>query len=103
MRFDLYHWLFDDPITAGSNAGLSTAETFHFLWPWLVFCCAGLLLTFYYSVEGRKRFVKTKPIIKRMLLGSLIGRDGGKGVSFDHMGIIRSIMTYTQRNIPYLH
>lgn len=67
MHFDLYHWLFDDPVTAGSNAGMSGAEPFHFLWPWLIFCCAGLLLSFYYSVEGRKRFVKGKPAMKYML------------------------------------
>lgn len=63
MHFDLYHWLFDDPVTAGSG----TAEVFHYLWPWLIFCCAGLLITFYYSVEGRKRFVKNKPLVKYML------------------------------------
>ncbi|TMC23302.1 MAG: hypothetical protein E6J34_03355 [Chloroflexi bacterium] len=67
MHFDLYHWLFDDPITAASNAGQSTPEVFHYLWPWLIFCCVGLLLTFYYSVEGRKRFVKSKLLAKRML------------------------------------
>ncbi len=67
MHFDLYHWLFDDPYTAGSSAGLSGPETFHYLWPMLVFCLAGLLITFYYSVEGRKRFVKNKTLIKYML------------------------------------
>ncbi|QBD81505.1 hypothetical protein EPA93_38265 [Ktedonosporobacter rubrisoli] len=67
MQFNLYHWLFDDPYTAGSNAGLSGPETFHFVWPWLIFCCAGLLLAFYYAVEGRKRFVKGKPLVKYML------------------------------------
>jgi hypothetical protein len=67
MHFDLYHWLFDDPITAGSNAGMSGPEPFRLLWPFLIFCCAGLLITFYYSVEGRKRFVKSKPLAKRML------------------------------------
>jgi hypothetical protein len=67
MHFDLYHWLFDDPVTAGSNAGMSGAEPFRFLLPFLIFCCAGLLITFYYSVEGRKRFVKSKPLVKRML------------------------------------
>ena len=66
MHFDLYHWLFDDPQTAGANAGLSGAEVFHFLWPWLIFSCAGLLIAFYYSVEGRKRFVKDKPLLKYM-------------------------------------
>lgn len=67
MHFNLYHWLFDDPATAGANANLPGSEPFHFLWPWLIFCCACLLLTFYYSVEGRKRFVKDKPLIKYML------------------------------------
>jgi hypothetical protein len=67
MHFNLYQWLFTDPATAGANAGLSGPEKFHFLWPWLIFCCAGLLIAFYYSVEGRKRFVKDKPLIKYML------------------------------------
>ncbi len=67
MHFNLYHWLFDDPYTAGTNAGLSGPEKFHFLWPWIIFCAAGLLITFYYYVEGRKRFVKNKPLIKYML------------------------------------
>src|SRR6202158_5128661 len=67
MHFNLINWLFDDPVTAGSNAGLSGPETFHFYIPWLIFCCVGLLLAFYYSVEGRKRFVKSKPAMKYML------------------------------------
>ena len=67
MHFSLYHWLFDDPYTAGSNAGQSGPEVFHFLWPWLIFCVLGLLITFYYFVEGRKRFVKSKALIKYML------------------------------------
>ncbi|MBV9020461.1 MAG: hypothetical protein JO125_06425 [Chloroflexi bacterium] len=64
MQFNLYHWLFDDPYTA---TGTGTPEVFHFVVPWLIFCCAGLLLAFYYSVEGRKRFFKQKPLIKYML------------------------------------
>lgn len=67
MQFSLYHWLFDDPYTAGSNAGKSGPEVFHFLWPWLIFCVLGLLITFYYSVEGRKRFFKSKVLVKYML------------------------------------
>ena len=67
MHFNLIHWLFDDPLTAGTNAGLSGPETFHFLYPWLIFCSLGVLIAFYYSVEGRKRFVKDKPLIKYML------------------------------------
>ena len=67
MHFDLYHWLFDDPYTAGASANTTGPETFHYLWLMLIFCCAGLLITFYYSVEGRKRFVKDKPLIKYML------------------------------------
>ena len=64
MNFNLYNWLFQDPVTAG---GGTTAEPFRFFWPYLIFCLAGLLLCFYYSVEGRKRFVKNRPIIKYML------------------------------------
>jgi len=64
MHFNLYHWLFDDPYTA---TGTGTQEIFHFVVPWLIFCCAGLLLAFYYSVEGRKRFFKQKPLMKYML------------------------------------
>ena len=64
MNFNLYNWLFQDPVTAG---GGTTAEPFRFFWPYLIFCLAGLLLCFYYSVEGRKRFVKNRPIVKYML------------------------------------
>ena len=64
MHFNLYNWLFQDPVTAG---GGTTAEPFRFFWPYLIFCLAGLLLCFYYSVEGRKRFVKNRPILKYML------------------------------------
>ncbi len=67
QHFDLYHWLFDTPYDAGTNAGLTGSEPFHYYIPWLIFCCAGLLITFYYSVEGRKRFVKSKAILKYML------------------------------------
>ncbi|GCE47353.1 hypothetical protein EI42_00883 [Thermosporothrix hazakensis] len=67
MQFDLLRWLFQDPATAGADAGLSGSEPFHFLWPWVIFCGLGLLVWFYYTVEGRKRFVKGKPIAKRML------------------------------------
>ncbi|HLG77740.1 MAG TPA: hypothetical protein VKX46_15085 [Ktedonobacteraceae bacterium] len=67
MHFDLIQWLFTDPVTAGSNGNLPGSEPFHYTWPWLIFCCAGLLITFYYSVEGRKRFVKSRPLIKYML------------------------------------
>lgn len=67
MGTNLVQWLFTDPIQAGSKANLSGAEPFHFLWPWLIFCLLGLLIYFYYVVEGRKRFVKSKPILKYML------------------------------------
>ncbi|GCE19772.1 hypothetical protein [Dictyobacter kobayashii] len=66
MSTNLFRWLFEDPITAGSNGNLPGAEPFHFLWPWLIFCLVGLLVTFYYSVEGRKRFVRNKPLLKYM-------------------------------------
>jgi len=63
MHFNLIQWLFTDPVTAGGT----NPEPFHFYVPWLVFCTLGVLIAFYYSVEGRKRFVKNKPIIKYML------------------------------------
>jgi formate-dependent nitrite reductase membrane component NrfD len=70
MHFNLIQWLFTDPCTA---TGCSTTdnsvppETFHFYIPWLIFCSLGVLIAFYYSVEGRKRFFKSKPVIKGML------------------------------------
>ena len=68
MHFNLIQWLFTDPITAATNGGLSVAEEpFHFYVSWIIFCSLGVLIAFYYSVEGRKRFVKDKPVIKYML------------------------------------
>ncbi len=67
MKFNLFNWLFNDAVTAANNAGASSPEQFHYAIPWLVFCLAGLLLTFYYSVEGRKRFVKSRPLVKYMM------------------------------------
>jgi len=61
---NLISWLFTDPATAG---GVNGPETFHYLWQWIVFCSVGLIICFYYAVEGRKRFVKNKPVIKYML------------------------------------
>src|SRR6266700_1907675 len=68
MHFNLIQWLFTDPFTAATNGGLSVSEEpFHFYVSWIIFCSLGVLVAFYYSVEGRKRFVKDKPIIKYML------------------------------------
>jgi formate-dependent nitrite reductase membrane component NrfD len=68
MQFNLINWLFTDPCTATNCAsGGPAPETFHFYIPWLIFCSLGVLVAFYYSVEGRKRFVKNQPIIKYML------------------------------------
>jgi hypothetical protein len=64
---NIISWLFTDPDTAGANAGLSGPETFHYLWQWIIFCSLGLIICFYYYIEGRKRFVKNKPVIKYML------------------------------------
>jgi len=73
MHFNLINWLFTDPCTA-TNCVVATATTpatppepFHFYLPWLIFCSLGLLIAFYYSVEGRKRFVKNKPVMMYML------------------------------------
>ena len=68
MHFNLVNWLFQDPCTAtGCYAGGPAAEVFHFYAPWLIFCVLGLLVAFYYSVEGRKRFTKSRPWVKYML------------------------------------
>lgn len=65
MQFNLFNWLFQDPYTAGATLP-GGSEPFHYFWPWLIFCGAGLLLCFYYWVEGRKRFVKSRPLVKYM-------------------------------------
>lgn len=73
MHFNLVSWLFTDPCSATNCAPAATGvaevppEAFHYYIPWIVFCSLGLLIAFYYSVEGRKRFVKNRPIIKYML------------------------------------
>jgi len=76
MHFNLISWLFTDPCTATSCVAATTGatatpgvapETFHYYLIWLIFCGLGVLIPFYYSVEGRKRFVKNKPVIKYML------------------------------------
>ncbi len=64
MNFNLIQWLFTDPCSA-TNCVVSTAtspgtppETFHFYIPWTIFCIIGVLIPFYYSVEGRKRSLR---------------------------------------------
>ncbi len=64
---NLITWLFTDPYTAGSNGGLNGPEKFHYYIPWIAFCAVGLLVCFYYAIEGRKRFVKNKPVVKYMM------------------------------------
>lgn len=73
MKFNLITWLFTTPCDA-TNCVIATStspgtppEVFHFYLPWLAFCILAVLIPFYYSVEGRKRFVKDKPILKYML------------------------------------
>ena len=68
MNFNLINWLFVDPCNAtGCYAGGPAPETFHFYPHWIIFCSVGLLIAFYYSVEGRKRFTKSRPALKYML------------------------------------
>jgi hypothetical protein len=68
MHFNLINWLFQDPCTAtGCYSGGPAEETFHFYALWITFCAVGLLVSFYYSVEGRKRFTKNRPWLKYML------------------------------------
>jgi hypothetical protein len=67
MPFNLFRWLFEDAVTAGSYGNLSGAEQFHYFWQYLIFCGVGLLIWFYYWVEGRKRFVDSNYPLKDML------------------------------------
>ncbi len=62
---DIIKWLFTDPVTAGG--GLTGTEQFHFYLPWIIFCALGLLVPFYYWVEGRKRFFKKNVLNKRLM------------------------------------
>ena len=66
MPFNIFNWLFQDAITAG-GPNPDGSETFHFFWQYLILCGVGLLIWFYYWVEGRKRFVKTEYVLKHML------------------------------------
>jgi hypothetical protein len=66
MHFNLINWLFQDPCTATGCSGGPAPEVFHFYPLWTVFCALGLLVAFYYSVEGRKRFTKGRPWAKYM-------------------------------------
>lgn len=68
MHFNLINWLFQDPCDAtGCYDGGPAAEAFHYYPLWIIFCAAGVLVAFYYSVEGRKRFTRNRPWIKYML------------------------------------
>jgi hypothetical protein len=73
MQFNLINWLFTDPCTAtactNSSGGIpgTPAEGFRYYIPWIIFCSVGVLIAFYYSVEGRKRFTKDRPALKYML------------------------------------
>ena len=68
MHFNLSNWLFQDPCQATScYAGGPAPEMFHFYPYWIIFCVLGLVVAFYYSVEGRKRFAKNRPWVKYML------------------------------------
>lgn len=68
MQFNLFRWLFEDPYTAASGTNIEGGvEPFRFFWPWIIFCGIGLLICFYYWVEGRKRFVKSRALLKYML------------------------------------
>ncbi len=68
MHFNLINWLFQDPCTAtGCYSGGPAEEKFHYYALWIIFCAVGVLISFYYSVEGRKRFTKNRPWLKYML------------------------------------
>lgn len=60
----IIQWLFTDPTTAGGADG---PEAFHFFLPWIIFCGLGILIPFYYWVEGRKRFFKKNVLNKQLM------------------------------------
>lgn len=65
----IIQWLFTDPATAANGAGQGPngTELFHFYIPWIIFGVLGLLVPFYYWVEGRKRFFKKNVLNKRLM------------------------------------
>ncbi len=66
MPFNIFNWLFQDAITAG-GPNSDGSEVFHYFWHYLIFCGVGLLIWFYYWVEGRKRFVDRNYPLRDML------------------------------------
>jgi hypothetical protein len=60
-------WLFTDAQTAGAATPSGQPEVFHFYLPWMIFCALGLLIPFYYWVEGRKRFFGSHTLHKAIL------------------------------------
>jgi hypothetical protein len=54
----IYNWLFTTP---------GTGAVFHFYVPWLIVCSLGIIAPFYYSVEGRRRFLRDRPIERNLL------------------------------------
>lgn len=68
MHLDLVKFLFQDPCTAtGCYAGGPAPEVFHYYPLWIIFSALGIVVAFYYWVEGRKRFTKNRPWVKYML------------------------------------
>ena len=63
----IVQWLFTDPISAGTNTQSGNEEQFHFYLPWIIFCALGLLIPFYYWIEGRKRFFGSHTLHKYIL------------------------------------
>jgi hypothetical protein len=61
----IVQWLFTDPQSATGDA--AHPEQFHFWVPWIIFCALGLLIPFYYRVEGRKRFFGGHALHKYLL------------------------------------
>jgi len=57
-------FLFTDPVSAGANTTSGNPEVFHFYLPWIIFCALGLIIPFYYAVEGRKRFFGSHTVNK---------------------------------------
>lgn len=63
----IVQFLFTDPVSAGAQTASGKPEVFHFYLPWIIVCVLGLLIPFYYWMEGRRRFFGSHTVNKYVL------------------------------------
>ncbi len=64
---NIIQWFFTSPTDAGLQTASGKPEQFHFYLPWIIFCVLGLLIPFYYRMEGRRRFFGSHALHKAIL------------------------------------